>query len=154
LVLAFVSMVSARDETLVSEIMKLVTAAATTLAATLAIRCEADFVGATIAITVAAVFIGLASFALGGTLDADSVDGIRFMPDVANKNGFSLYALPAILLSGYALVSLRLTMPMRVLIGVFSGTLVVALFMTANRSGWLGVFLIVVMLTVHRFRLR
>jgi O-antigen ligase len=136
-----------------SELVKLATAALTVLASALAVRNEKDLIAAVFALMIGTSIIAVAGF-LTGTTSAETLAGMNFMEGIGDKNAFSLYALPAILLGGYLFSALALPWRSRLLLAVGTSFLALAIFMTANRSGWLGVFLIVVMLVGHRFRLR
>jgi hypothetical protein len=61
---------------------------------------------------------------------------------IANKNGFSLYALPAILAGTLALLRLRYGVVSRLVIAAAVIELAVLTVSSANRSGWVGLVLI------------
>lgn len=81
--------------------------------------------------------------------------GVNPLEEVANKNAFSLYILPGLLLGGEIAVHAA---PKRLVLrwGLMAALAVIAAspFLTANRSGWLGVVVTLVMLALFRLRLR
>jgi hypothetical protein len=153
LILAGIAMID--DVVFASEIVKLATAGVTVLACALAIRTEKDFLAATVALIAASCTIAAIEFITGNIVDqTESMGGVNFMHSIGNKNVFSLYALPPILLGGYAFTSAKFSAIARALVVGGTAFLALAIFMTANRSGWVGVFLIVAMLVAARFRVK
>ena len=76
-------------------------------------------------------------------IDANNVEAM----EGANKNSYSLFALPMILLAGYIVLNLK-NIP-KVIKGVLIACSIVslaAIFLSANRSGYLGAVFVAVML--------
>lgn len=65
-----------------------------------------------------------------------------------NKNAFSLYALPVMLLGAEVLLKRRASLIQRITLAVGWVVLAMTIFLSANRSGWVGVILIVFALVV------
>ncbi len=68
--------------------------------------------------------------------------GYQPLSGIANKNGYSLYCLPAVLLSAYVLLNVRQSVGGYLLHGALILSSCFILFSGANRSGWVGVLLI------------
>ena len=123
-------------------LVKMLTATLSILTVALLVRSRADFVAGTAGLTIA---IGLLAYR--GIVEEDASLGVKAI-DVANKNSYSMYALPAMLLAGFIL--LRVTKPVsRILIGALLISCLVslvAIFMSANRSGYVGAVLVGIML--------
>jgi len=84
--------------------------------------------------------------------DVTALSGINPMEGIANKNAFSLYALPALLLSGHVLLREDLGRLERLILGATLIVTVVAIYSTSNRSGWLGVVVVLVLLAFRAVR--
>ncbi len=71
--------------------------------------------------------------------------------DIANKNAFSLYALPALLVGGHFLLDHHAEVRKWIRWAILACMLLtlLAVFSGANRSGWLGVLLIATMLLIR-----
>ena len=129
----------------VGEIFKVVSALVTIVTCALLVRRRGDFVigalGLSIAVAMLAIH-GLREDVAGGGVD---------MMEGANKNSYSLFALPAFLLAGYIVINLQST-PMYVkgMFAVCTLPALVVTFMGGNRSGYLGAVLIAVMLFWNR----
>jgi O-antigen ligase len=91
------------------------------------------------------LIIAVAMLAVRG-LQEDTGGGVEAM-EGANKNSYSLFALPAMLLAGYIATRMQ-TVPMAVKGLLVGGTLpaLAATFLSANRSGYLGAVVIGFML--------
>lgn len=125
----------------VNEIFKTGTAAVTIIASALMVRRRGDFVAAALGMCMA-----VALLAVKGLQEDNLRVGVEAM-DGANKNTYSLYALPAMLMAGYIVLNMP-TIP-RYVKGALIGCTILALaviFMGGNRSGWLGAALIALML--------
>jgi hypothetical protein len=127
------------------EVFKIASSAVTIVTCALLVRRRGDFVAGALGMSIA-----VAIMAVRG-LQSDAATGGGETLDAANRNAYSLFALPPVLLSGF--ICLRMpTVPKWV-----KGTLVVAtlaalaaIFMSANRSGYLGAALIGGMLFWNR----
>jgi O-antigen ligase len=103
-----------------------------------------------VALNVAVVVMSVKGLSAG----PHGLEGVNPL-DMANKNAFSLYALPALLIGGhYVLEPNRSARWVR--FGLLACMLVtlLAVFSSANRSGWLGAVLIATMLFIRGRSLR
>lgn len=73
---------------------------------------------------------------------------------VSNANGFSVYALPAVLLAGYFVLESATPFRSRVVFAASGGIAAVTVLTTPNRSGFLGLAIIVVLLLARGRRTR
>ncbi len=124
-----------------SEIFKLGAAVVTIVTCALLVRSRADFVAASLGLSIA-----VALLAVNGLKEPVTASGAEVM-EARNKNSYSLFALPALLLAGF--ICLRMpTVPLVIRAILVVGALpsVVVIFMSANRSGYLGCFLVALML--------
>ena len=134
-----------------SEMMKVGASVLTIITIGLAIRTEPDFRAAVLALNAALVIMSLGALLRG---PSDGLVGINPLEQIANKNAFSMYALPAILLGGYVVLDPRAPKWLR--LGLIGSVLAIsfAVFSTANRSGWAGIILIGLMLAARGRRLQ
>ena len=122
------------------EIFKLASGVLTIVVCALLVRRRGDFVAGALGLTIAIGILaarGLQESPGGGV---DPMEG-------ANKNSYSMFALPAILMAGF--ISTRMQSVPAVVKGLLvAGTLpaLAAIFMSSNRSGYLGAALIGLML--------
>lgn len=82
------------------------------------------------------------------------LEGLNPMETIGNKNVFSLFFLPCLLISGYLLLRRKPPMWQQVIMVGAILTGAIATFLTANRSGWLGVFLVGALLLSQRFQVK
>ncbi len=143
--------ISGTTNAALSEIMKVGASVLTIITIGLAIRTEPDFRAAVLALNAALVIMSLGALLRG---PSDGLVGINPLEQIANKNAFSMYALPAILLGGY--VALDPRAPKWLRLGLVGSVLAIsfAVFSTANRSGWAGIILIGLMLAARGRRLQ
>ena len=134
----------------VQEMLKVAAAVATVVISAVVVRSSGDFRTAVLGLALASALLSIHGL-VSGTGD---VTGINPLEDVANKNAFSLYVLPAVLLASYLFLDRSASRWLRVALAACALVTIVAIFSTANRSGWLGVLLIAVMLYGQRRRLR
>ncbi len=129
----------------VGEVVKIGSAFATIITSALLVRRRGDFVAGALGLSIAIAVLAIRA------LDAPvRADGINAMAGMANKNSYSLFALPAVLLAGYIVLNLKIPVVFKT---IFVGTTVptlVAIFLSGNRSGWLGAVLVGVMLFWNR----
>jgi hypothetical protein len=123
------------------EVVKIASAVVTMVTCALLIRSRADFVAA-----VTGLSIAIAILAYRGLQEDPSVAGIEVM-EGANKNTYSLFALPTLLLAGFICIRLT-TVPLfvRGLLLACCTLAVAAIFMSGNRSGYLGAVVVGAML--------
>lgn len=91
--------------------------------------------------------VSLHALALGTAGDR----GINPFAGVSNDNGFSVYALPALLIAGHYLLEKDTPQRQRLIFTGSAALIIIATFSTPNRSGYVGV-IAVVMLLVARGR--
>jgi hypothetical protein len=135
----------------VGEMAKMVASALTLLTGALVVRNRKDFLAAVLGLSTAAALLAVRGLTSGGV---GTLAGINPLEEVANKNAFSLYALPPILLASFLAMEKETPRWLRVTYLGMSAVTVVAIFSSANRSGWLGVVAIVVLLYSRRHRLK
>jgi O-antigen ligase len=128
--------------------LKITASALTIFTAAIAIRTEADFRAAVVCVVLAAVASSMRAFGASRGISL----GVNPMSGIANKNGFSLYVLPALLLAGYAALQPTAGVFRRLLLAACMVVHVFAIFMTANRSGWLGTLVIGALLALRSVR--
>jgi len=134
-----------------SEITKVYASIITILTIALAIRTEPDFRAAVLALNVAVILMSAGALLRG---PGDGLVGINPLEEIANKNAFSMYALPAILLGGFVALDPRAAKWLRVALVGCAMVISFAVFSTANRSGWVGIFMIGVMLLLRGRRIQ
>ncbi len=128
-----------------SNTVKLFLSVLTVITVALTVRSRADFVAGVAGLTIA---IGL--LALHGLEDAGESLGVRAI-EVANKNSYSLYALPALLMSGFVILRIKSASKLaRVMLALFSLAAILAIFMSGNRSGYLGAVIVGLLLIRER----
>ena len=124
------------------ESVKMVAAIVTVITAALLVQTKKDFLAGIVGLCLAAAFISIR-----GLLNFQGVGvGSHALMGIANENATSLYTLPPVLLAGYALREMELP---KVIWWMFVGSIVIigaATFLSANRSGWLGLIIIGAML--------
>lgn len=121
-----------------SEIFKMGAAFVTILTCALLVRKRGDFVAGALGLCIA-----VALLAARGLSD----DRTNQVMDGANKNSYSLFALPALLLTGF--ICLRMKRTPLIIKGTMVGCMLLALFVIflgGNRSGYLGAVLVGAML--------
>ncbi len=128
-----------------NEIIKIGSTFATITTCALLVRTRADFVAGCLGLAIGVAVLGIPGLrGASGTLE-----GVEVL-EGANKNTYSLFALPCILLSGYIYLNMPISRLVKwVLVGCATISLLV-IFMSANRSGYLGAALVAVMLFWNR----
>lgn len=116
----------------VNEIFKVASTFITMLTCALLVRRRGDFVAGALGLSIAVALLAWPALNQESSTQLEVMDG-------ANKNSYSLFALPALLLAGYIATRMR-TVPMAVKATLVACTLptIVVIFMSANRSGYLG----------------
>ncbi len=125
------------------EVFKIASSCVVIVTCALLVQRRGDFVAGTLGMTIAVAILAVRG------LQSDAGGGEAL--DAANRNSYSLFALPPILLAGF--ICLRMpTVPKWVKGTLIAGTLaaLAAIFMSANRSGYLGAALIGGMLFWNR----
>jgi len=125
-----------------NDIAKIGGSAATLVTTALMVRSQTDFRAGVLGLCIA-----VGSLAFFGMHTAENL-GSNSTTDMGNKNTYSLYALPAILLSGYLLVKKKNSASILTTLALIAFTFgpIVLIFMGGNRSGWAGCALIALML--------
>lgn len=126
------------------ESAKIITAVISIVTAALLVRHPKDYASAIGALAFATAFVGLRAV-IAGAADGFS-EGVNPFHGVGNKNAYSLYALPALLLAGFAALYYPLSRKLRWFLWICAGAIVLTIFSSGNRSGWLGVMIIAAML--------
>lgn len=128
----------------IGEVFKWGSAVVTIITCALLVRRRGDFVAGVIGLSIAAAVLAYHGLTVESSAGVEAVEG-------ANKNSYSLFALPAVLLAGYVALWMP-TVPI-----VWKGISLVcavpalaAIFMSGNRSGYLGAVLVGLMLFWNR----
>lgn len=135
---------------LVGELLKVVASFVTAITCALCLRGPRDFWAATLGLNVAATIMTIKGFAAGLV----AYSGYNPLGEIGNKNAFSLYALPPVLLGGYVILDRRAPRWLRIALLVNACLIAFEIFSGANRSGWLGLLLIAIALAVRGQRVR
>jgi hypothetical protein len=134
---------------LVSENVKCAASVITIITTALLVRSRADFIAGAIGLNLA-----VAVLAVRG-LESEIDTNVGLIVVEGSKNTFSFYALPAILLAGFVVLQLQTAKWIQALLIVCSLVAAIAIFLSANRSGYLGVAMVLFMLLMfkgHKFR--
>lgn len=122
------------------EIFKIVSAVVTIVTCALLVRRRGDFVAGALGLSIALAFLAWTG------LQEDTTTGVEAM-DSGNKNAYSLYALPTLLLAGYVSTRMKtVPIPIKAILLACVLPILAAIFMSANRSGYLGAVVIGFML--------
>ncbi len=121
----------------ISEIIKICASLFTIVVTTLLVRNFSDYRAGVLGLAAAASLLSLR-----GLLTSAGLAGINPLEQVANKNALSLYTLPAILMAAHLLLDKTTTKWVRLPLAASVIASVAGIFASANRSGWLGVALI------------
>lgn len=123
-----------------TEGVKIAASIVTVVTTALLVTTWEDFVAAA-----AGMCLGVGTLAIMGLVRSEGA-AIEFI-QAANRNAFSLYGLPALLLGGYVLTrGARTALTTRFLITVMMLAITLATMLTLNRSGWLGMAIVATML--------
>jgi hypothetical protein len=123
------------------EFVKMATTVLTIFVCALLVRRRGDFVAGALGLSIA-----IALLTVRGLQQDDASGGFEGIQG-ANKNSFSLFALPAMLMAGFIITRLK-TVPLWIKGILVACTLpaLAATFLSANRSGYLGAVVIGMML--------
>jgi O-antigen ligase len=80
--------------------------------------------------------------------------GVNPLEEVAAKNAFSLYAIPAVFLALGIFILPKSRLWQRVVFALCSAVILVVVFGSANRSGWVTMIMVPLVLLVGRVKLR
>lgn len=125
-----------------SEMLKVLAAVITVVAVAVCVETVEDFSAGALGLALAALVMSLKG--LAG--EREYLVGYNPLDEIANKNAFSLYALPAVLIAGFVLLDRTSSRRLRVMLGLTLLPTVFTVVSSANRSGWLGLVVISAML--------
>ncbi|HET9053187.1 MAG TPA: O-antigen ligase family protein [Cyclobacteriaceae bacterium] len=129
----------------VNEILKVAAALFTFLFFAQSVRSEKDFRMISWGFLVVAVVIGVMGFLVGEETETGGrLGGINVLEGIGNKNAQSLFTLPGLFLSIHLVIHYlraKRLFPLSVL-GVSIFFITIQIFLSANRSGWVGLFVI------------
>jgi len=124
--------------------LKAAAAVATILTMAMLVRSRQDFIAGALGMTLA-----IGSLAVRG-LRTDISGGLEAI-ESANRNAYSLYALPCVLLSGFILLRVKnLDLTIRGMLWIGTLAVMLGIALNLNRSGWLGLALIGTLLVYER----
>lgn len=140
------SVASLQNESPQSEIFKVAASLATFLFFAAAIRSEKDFIWISWALLLCALSIGIQGFLIAEETDSIGarLAGINVLDGIGNKNAQSLFTLPGLFFGSFLLVralSERKIIKIFILVS-FLFVIITGVFLSANRSGWLGLVII------------
>jgi hypothetical protein len=144
----FFSVASLQNDSPQSEIFKVAASLATFVFFAAAIRSEKDFTWISWALLLCALSIGVQGFLLAEETDSIGMRlaGINVLDGIGNKNAQSLFTLPGLYFGSFLLVqaiSERRVMKIAILVA-FLFIIITSVFLSANRSGWVGLAIIFV----------
>ena len=120
-------------------IAKLLASEFTLVSSALLIRTRADILAGALGMCLSTALLGLVG--LLSVVDAE----VGVLAFGTNKNVYSLFALPALVLAGNAIVRPG-NIALRILFSFCAAAIVTTIVLSANRSGWLGVAVIALLL--------
>jgi hypothetical protein len=127
----------------VSEAVKITTAVGTVFIVAVFVSSESDYRLAVLGLALAVAFMAARGLSLGMV---EEERGLQSLMATGNRNTFSLYALPTILLAGGLAIDRNETKGIRLILGGCALLAAYVLLQSANRSGWLGVGVIALLL--------
>lgn len=131
----------------ISEGVKIAATVITTLSIAMLVRSWEDFSAGAVGMCLAVGALAIS----GVKLDAAEYTGRIEAVDNANRNAYSLYALPCILLGAYVFLnSRRDSFVVKIALVVAILATVLCICLNVNRSGWIGLALICALLTYER----
>lgn len=126
------------------EVFKIGSFVVTIVTCALLVRRQGDFVAGALGLSLAVAALASRGLSEETTLGVDAIQG-------ANKNSYSLFALPAILMAGFIYLNLKTTpFVIKALLVLCTLPALAAIFMSGNRSGYLGAVVIGGMLFWNR----
>jgi hypothetical protein len=128
-----------------SVLIKFVVSMLTVATVALLVRSRTDLILGAMGLSIA---IGV--LAVRGLDEADTALGVEAI-EMANKNSYSLYALPALLLGGFVILRMKPKVRLVQVVFIASGlAALAAIFMSGNRSGYLGAVVVAILLIRER----
>lgn len=129
----------------ISDVVKIWSAVFMIVMPALLIKTRTDFIAAVLGFSLA---IGLLGF---HGLQSSETGGGENPMDVANRNSYSIYALPAVLLAGSIITKIKhCPVSLRVIFALSIFVTATMILLSGNRSGWLGVAVVGVLLIKDR----
>ncbi len=124
-------------------IVKMGSGMVTIVTVALLVRSRADFVAGVLGLMLAVGVLGVRGLSED---TAETALGVKAI-DNANKNSYSLYALPAMLLAGHVVLRYKsVPWPLKALLVGGALASLAAIFESGNRSGYLGAVVVAIML--------
>lgn len=145
-ILSTIRLDSGRTEFAISESVKICAAIGTVITTALLVRSWKDFTAGVVGMSLAVGILGIRG--VQGLAESGDPSAGIYAIQAANRNAFSLYALPPVLLALYVLLNSEGASLLTKVI--LSGSVVancLAIALNLNRSGWLGLAVIAAMLT-------
>lgn len=134
------------DRVALSPAIKLTTTLAFIFVVFSLVRSDADYTSAVLGFG-----LGVAGIGVLGILSGDvGTETFNPLASIGNKNAYSLFGLPCILVCAELALRRGQPMTLRALLLGASGIVVLVIFLSANRSGWVSAALIGLMLMVNR----
>jgi O-antigen ligase len=136
-----------------NDILKIGAAGITVVTVALLVGTKADFRAAVLALCLAAALLSIQNIVSGGEFFGlgSNIDGAKA---IANKNAFSLYVLPALLLAIMLILDAKVSKSFRAIAAACTLIMATAIFASGNRSGWLGAICIAIMVFGRGRRIR
>ncbi len=127
----------------VGEIFKTGSAIVTIVTCALLVRRRGDFVAGALGLSIAVALLAAHGMREPSKLGVEAMQG-------ANKNSYSLFALPAMLMAGFVVLRIQIPVAVKAAFVICTIPALAAIFMSGNRSGYLGCVLIGLMLFWER----
>lgn len=145
LFLLIFSIGSLQNSNPLEEIIKVGASVLTFLFFASAVKNEKDFIAISFGFVLCAVVIGYLGFGKSEAGIDHRLSGINALEGIGNKNAQSLFTLPGIFLSVFLIIKYvrKRNYFMLVLLGASLFFVVIGVFLSANRSGWVGLLIIV-----------
>ncbi|MBX7100004.1 MAG: O-antigen ligase family protein [Myxococcaceae bacterium] len=132
-------------------VVKIVSTLMIILTTSLLVQSEADRTAGTVGLMLGVSILALHGLFIGGLGN----ETFSVLKDASgNKNAFSLYALPTMLVGGALVLRRGTSLPVRLVVGGGWVLLALTIFLSANRSGWAGVVVVGLALFVGSGRRR
>ena len=130
-----------------NEVIKVSASMVVVVLSAILIRTQRDLMWGMLGMVVAGALISFR-----GVIELDSRTGANALAGIANENATSLYTLPPLLIAAIALREFRLPYWVATVMALSSILICANTFLSANRSGWLGVALIAALLMLTSIR--
>lgn len=134
------------ERLMVSPAVKLMTTLAFTVAVFSMVRSPQDYLAATLGFGVGVAAIGVVGVFTGDV----GTETFNPLASIGNKNAFSLFGLPCILICAELAMRRGVSVSIRAVLLACAATVALVIFLSANRSGWLSAVLIGLLLVANR----